>query len=178
MSPWFFLCAAVLLSFERLCYLWIWRAPEAFRDWCGYLGIIHSRDPVDSLRLLFYGFKALQCAVFLGWCFIYSNGALLPLSGSAVSFSLGAGLIVFGQILNLSVFYRLGKVGVFYGNRFGHQIPWCQRFPFSWFKHPQYMGVLLSIWGFFLVMRFPHDDWYLLPALETVYYVLGAHFER
>ncbi len=95
-----------------------------------------------------------------------------------MSFSVGMGLIVFGQILNLSVFYRLGKTGVFYGNRFGHQIPWCRRFPFSWFKHPQYVGALLSIWGFFLVMRFPHDDWYLLPALETVYYVLGAHFER
>jgi len=27
-------------------------------------------------------------------------------------------------------------------------------------------------------MRFPHDDWYILPALETVYYVLGAYFER
>ena len=47
-----------------------------------------------------------------------------------------------------------------------------------WFKHPQYTGALLSIWGFFLVMRFPHDDWYILPALETVYYVLGAYFER
>jgi hypothetical protein len=27
-------------------------------------------------------------------------------------------------------------------------------------------------------MRFPYSDWYLLPALETVYYVLGAHFEQ
>ncbi|HVO70401.1 MAG TPA: methyltransferase, partial [Aggregatilineaceae bacterium] len=106
------------------------------------------------------------------------NGALFPLSGSVLSCSVGMGLIVFGQILNLGVFYRLGKVGVFYGNRFGHQVSWCRKFPFSWFKHPQYTGALLSIWGFFLVMRFPHDDWYLLPALETVYYVLGTHFER
>jgi methylene-fatty-acyl-phospholipid synthase len=88
------------------------------------------------------------------------------------------GLIVLGQVLNLSVFFRLGKLGVFYGNRFGYPVLWCRRFPFSWFKHPQYTGALLSIWGFFLVMRFPHDDWYLLPALETVYYVVGAHFER
>ena len=95
-----------------------------------------------------------------------------------VSFSLGAVLIVVGQILNVSVFYRLGKVGVFYGDRFGHEVRWCQKFPFSWCKHPQYIGTLFSIWGFFLVMRFPHDDWYILPALETVYYVLGAYFER
>ena len=178
MNPWIFLCAAVLLSLERLGYLWIWRAPEAFRNWCGSLKILHSRDPVDVLQLLFYGFKVLQGSVFLGWCFIYGNGTLLPLSGSVLSFSVGMGLIVFGQILNLGVFYRLGKVGVFYGNRFGHQVSWCRKFPFSWFQHPQYIGALLSIWGFFLVMRFPHDDWYLLPALETVYYALGAHFER
>ena len=69
-------------------------------------------------------------------------------------------------------------VGAFYGERFGYEVPWCRKFPFSWFKHPQYTGALLSIWGFFLVMRFPHDDWYMLPALETVYYVLGAYFER
>jgi len=45
------------------------------------------------------------------------------------------------------------------------------------FKHPQYAGTLLSIWGFFLVVRFPHDDWYLLPILETGYYTLSAYFE-
>jgi hypothetical protein len=30
----------------------------------------------------------------------------------------------------------------------------------------------------FLIMRFPHADWYLLPAIETVYYVLGAYCEQ
>ena len=113
MKTWIFLLAAVLLSLERICYLWIWRAPDAFRVWYKHLGVPDSRDPVDGLRLLFYGFKGLQCAVFLAWCFIYGNGALLPLSGSVLSFSLGAVLIVIGQILNASVFYRLGKVGTF-----------------------------------------------------------------
>jgi hypothetical protein len=64
------------------------------------------------------------------------NGALLPLSGSVLYFSLGAVLIVVGQILNASVFYRLGKVGAFYGERFGYEVPWCRKFPFSWLKHP------------------------------------------
>jgi hypothetical protein len=65
------------------------------------------------------------------------------------------GLIAGGQTLNLSVFYRLGKSGVFTAIDFGHQVPWCRGFPFSLFKHPQYAGMLLSIWGFFLVVRFP-----------------------
>ena len=94
------------------------------------------------------------------------------------SLGLGGALLVVGQILNVSVFYRLGKVGVFYGNKLGYEIPWCRAFPFSVLKHPQYVGTLLSIWGFFLIMRFPHDDWYLLPTVETMYYVLGAYFEQ
>jgi phosphatidyl-N-methylethanolamine N-methyltransferase len=67
---------------------------------------------------------------------------------------------------------------VFYGDKFGYEVCWCRKFPFSLLKHPQYVGALLSIWGFFLAMRFPHEDWYILPALETVYYSLGAYFER
>ena len=90
----------------------------------------------------------------------------------------GAILIVVGQILNFSVFHRLGKIGVFYGNKFGYEVPWHREFPFSLLKHPQYVGALFSIWGFFLVTRFPHDDWFMLPVLETVYYVLGIHFEQ
>ena len=130
------------------------------------------------LRFLFYGFKILQFTVFIGWCYFHGNGSLTPFSGDLWSLAPGVVLIVGGQTLNLSVFYRLGKVGVFYGDKFGYHVPWCHRFPFSLFKHPQYAGTLLSIWGFFLVMRFPHDDWYLLPLLETGYYTLGAYLER
>jgi phosphatidyl-N-methylethanolamine N-methyltransferase len=100
------------------------------------------------------------------------------LSGDHVALAVGTASIVAGQFLNFSVFYRLGKIGVFYGNTFGYVIPWCREFPFSLLKHPQYVGALLSIWGFFLTMRFPYDDWYILPALQTAYYVLGAYFEQ
>jgi hypothetical protein len=37
--------------------------------------------------------------------------------------------------------------------------------------------VVLTIWGFFLGMRFPHDDWFMLPVLETLYYAVGAQLE-
>ena len=176
MSLWPLLVAAVALSLERICYVWIWRAPDAFRAFCARLGV--AGQPVDVVQKLFYGFKGLQLAVFVGWCSWY--GSVLPLSlrGSAVLLGIGGVLIITGQILNLGVFYRLGKAGVFYGNKFGHEIPWCRKFPFSLLKHPQYIGTVCSIWGFFLIMRFPHDDWYLLPSLETVYYILGAYFEQ
>jgi methylene-fatty-acyl-phospholipid synthase len=134
--------------------------------------------PVEVVQKLCCGFKAIQVVVFIGWCYVYGHGSLWPPSAGVWALGLGGVLLVVGQILNVSVFYRLGKVGVFYGNRFGYKIPWCSTFPFSLCAHPQYVGTVLSIWGFFLVMRFPHDDWYLLPILETVYYILGAYYER
>src|SRR5262249_47877308 len=86
--------------------------------------------------------------------------------------------MVAGQALSVGVFWRLGRTGVFYGGQFGLRLPWSEGFPFSWFKHPQYVGAVLSIWGFFLMMRFPSVDWWILPALETAYYVAGARLER
>jgi hypothetical protein len=175
---WVFLCAAALLSLERITYLWIWHAPEKFQRRCGESAFDGVRAPVHALRRLFYGFKVLQGAVFFGWCYIHGDGTLALLAGNAFANFVGGALIAIGQGLNFSVFYRLGTVGVFYGNRFGYQVPWNHKFPFSIVDHPQYVGALLSIWGFFLLMRFPHDDWYLLPVLETVYYFCGAYFER
>ena len=172
------LVAAALLSLERLCYVWVWRHPESFRELCartlaGVLG-----QPVDALRRIFYALKVLQLLVFAGWCYIFGNGSLWPASGSVAVFTLGLSLIVLGQVFNIAVFFRLGNAGVFYGNRFGINVPWNSSFPFSVLKHPQYVGAVVSIWGFFIVMRFSRPDWYLLPTLETVFYILGAHFEQ
>ena len=178
MSLWALLGVVALLSLERLCYAWIWHTPNAFRALCERPAVAYVGEPVDVVQKLFYGFKVIQIAVFVSWCYVYGQGALWPLSGSAWALGLGGTLVVVGQILNVSVLYRLGKVGVFYGNKLGYETPWCQAFPFSLLKHPQYVGTVLSIWGFFLIMRFPHDDWYLLPTVETVYYALGAYFEQ
>jgi methylene-fatty-acyl-phospholipid synthase len=164
MSLWIFLVAAVLLSVERFCYVWAWRAPKSFRAFCHRPGVVGLGDPVSVLQKLFYGFKGIQFAVFFGWCFLQGTGFLSPLmSGDRVALAVGAAAVV---------------VGVFYGAKFGYVVPWCRAFPFSLLTHPQYVGTLLSIWGFFLALRFPHDDWYLLPTLQTVYYVVGAYFEQ
>lgn len=170
--------AAVLLSFERICYVWAWRYPESFCRFSGYPGVSIFGSPVAVLQNLFYGFKAIQILTFFSWCLIFGHGSLVPLGGSIFSFTLGGVLILSGQFLNVSVFCRLGEAGVFYGNRFGYEVPWCSQFPFSVLKHPQYVGATLSIWGFFLMMRFPHNDWLLLPSLETAYYLMGSYFEQ
>ncbi len=169
------LFAAALLSIERLCYVWVWKEPSAFRAVCAGTPI---DQPVDALQALFIGFKVLQLAVFVGWCVAYGDGAVWPPDGGGVAIVVGAALAILGQTLNLGVFYRLGKRGVFYGNRFGHEMSWCRAFPFSICRHPQYVGTLLSIWGFFVITRFPHDDWLVIPIIETVYYTFGALAEQ
>ena len=102
----------------------------------------------------------------------------MPAAASPWPLATGAVLIAVGLVLNGAVFFHLGTKGVFYGNRFGHELPWVRRFPFSWFPHPQYLGAAMLVWGFFVVMRFPAPDWYASPVLESVYYVLGSRYEQ
>jgi methylene-fatty-acyl-phospholipid synthase len=178
MSVWLLCSAAVLLSLERITYVLIWRDPVTFRRWAGRPIFSSMSGPVELLALLFGLFKVVQIGVFIGWLLAFGDGTLWPYSRDPWVIAVGILLIAAGQALNLSVFRRLGKVGVFYGNKFGHAVSWCRRFPFTWFDHPQYVGTVLAIWGFFLVMRFPAPDWIVLPVLESVYYTIGARLER
>ncbi len=47
---------------------------------------------------------------------------LLPASGNRLVVAAGLTLIAIGQVFNFGVFYQLGSVGVFYGNRFGYEV--------------------------------------------------------
>jgi methylene-fatty-acyl-phospholipid synthase len=168
--------AALLLALERACYVAVWREPARFRHaivaWMG-----PAAEPVGALANLFVVFKAVQATVFLGWCLYFGGGRLLPPDAPLPVLAAGTGLIVAGQALNAAVFVRLGLTGVFYGNRFGHTVHWRYGFPFSWLRHPQYVGTVATIWGVFLALRFPNPDWIVLPLLETAYYVAGAFLE-
>lgn len=171
------LLAAALLLIERVSYVWVWRKPEAFRRWVASGLVFGQRDPVDALRSLFIVFKIIQIGVFLGWCW-YFGDRFPPLpTAETPALLIGGLMLLFGQILNFSVFWRLGKIGVFYGNRLGHDVPWVEGFPFSLLPHPQYLGTLISIWGFFLIMRFPYPDWLVLPLISTLYYLAAMRFE-
>lgn len=169
------LFAAALLAVERVTYVAVWREPGRFRsvvaEWLG------RREPVSALAHLFLGFKALQALVFLAWCLYFGRGRVVPMDTPLAVLAAGIALILGGQVLNASVFARLGLTGVFYGNRFGHEVRWRNGFPFSWLRHPQYVGTVATIWGVFIALRFPHPDWFLLPLLETAYYVAGAFLE-
>ena len=177
MSVWGVAGVAAALSLERACYVWIARVPHTFRRWCGRARVARFGPPLVILQKLFYAFKILQLSLFVGWCYVYGNGSLIPANRDALVLGLAGVLVVIGQVLNWSVFYRLGTVGVFFGGRLGHPVRWHRGFPFSLLSHPQYVGTVASIWGLFLVMRFPHDDWSLIPVIETVYYVVSTCLE-
>jgi len=135
-------------------------------------------DPTTAIRRLFYIFKAIQVSVFVGWCYYFGQGSFFAVRRGLAPIAVGLTALITGQILNWAVFYRLGTLGVFYGNRFGHQTPRYSDFPFSLFEHPQYVGTVASIWGFFMLTRFPSPDWYLLPTVEAIYYSIGAWLEN
>ncbi|MFM7783199.1 MAG: methyltransferase, partial [Gammaproteobacteria bacterium] len=159
-----FLVCATLLSFERLAYAWIWIHPNRFRTAAAERGI---PDPVRALERLFLLFKLLQLGTFAAWISWFGARTGWPTHSAPGVTALAVTLLIGGQTLNAAVFLRLGRIGVFYGNRFGHVIPWQNGFPFSLLRNPQYAGTLASIWGLFLLLRYPHPDWLVLPLLQT-----------
>ena len=178
MTAWEVCSAAAVLSLERITYVLIWRQPATFKRWATH-GVGETLGgPIEWLVALFVAFKMIQMSVFVGWHLAVGDGTLWPYSHSPTIVATGLLLIAAGQGLNLSVFRRLGKIGVFYGNKFGYSVDWCRRFPFTWFDHPQYVGTVVAIWGFFVLMRFPAPDWMVVPLIETLYYTAGAHLER
>lgn len=178
MTLWSVLIAAGALSLERVWYAWVWHHPDSFRRFCSKPLLAAFGEPVDVLRNCFVCFKMLQLAVFFGWCYLHGNGAVIPPGEDGPWIAAGGALIAIGQVLNVGVFVQLGTIGVFYGNRLGYQVPWCRSFPFSLMPHPQYVGAILSIWGFFMTTRFPYDDWFILPLLQTAQYAVGAYLEQ
>lgn len=163
--------AAALLSIERLAYIGIARRPHVFRRLVAPL----APEPVDAVRGLFYAFKVVQIGVFAWWITRGAPPAIGTVPAAVVA-GLAIGLV--GQTLNAMVFKRLGPAGTFYGAEFGMALPRVEAFPFSWIRHPQYVGTVLSIWGAFLALRAPHPDWWVLPAIETAFYAAGATLEE
>lgn len=171
------LAAAVALSLERAAYVWVDRNPRGFERMTQALPLFHRLGPVNSLLVAFGLFKAIQFAVFAGW--IAAHGGWRPGGGTSHSAdAIGLTAILVGQTLNVQVFRLLGTSGVFYGNRFGQATRHCAEFPFSVLPHPQYVGTCLSIWGLFLIARFPSSDWMALPLVETALYAVTAALEN
>lgn len=179
-----FFAVAAILSIERITYLYVWYRSKHFMKICKkaplrYLG----QTPVFVFKSLFTLFKIFQGISFLLWWYHFSKDGtvftVLQVQGPHKYYVICAALllIAFGQLLNFAVFYKLGNKGVFYGVRFGHKIEWVTGFPFNFISHPQYFGSVMTVFGMFLLCRFPFNDWYAVPVLEIFHYAVGAYFE-
>ena len=93
------LTAAILLSFERIAYILVWRRPEAFRALCERVGL---GPPVLALRRLFYLFKAIQGVVFLGWCCYFGASSYSLIDLRPIPFAVGA-MLYFSKSLRRTV---------------------------------------------------------------------------
>jgi methylene-fatty-acyl-phospholipid synthase len=110
-------------------------------------------------------FKMYQLSIFYLYFITY---------GIHLNFNLlGTLLILKGQLLNLYCFYLLKEEGIFYGNQYNKQLPWITTFPYNVIQNPQYVGVVISIWG----MWFNTTDPYTIPMISSVLYYIGGKVE-
>ena len=50
----------------------------------------------------------------------------------------------------LAVYYKIGIIGVYYGNKFGYYLPWITTFPYNiGINNPQYIGCILTLFGLY-----------------------------
>ena len=88
------------------------------------------------------------------YVYVYYGKKAINLKSYNVLF-ISALFIILGQLLNLSVYYKLGFNGVYYGNEYNiidnNEI---QTFPYNLFKNPQYIGCILTTIGLTFLLMF------------------------
>ena len=162
-----------LLSLERLAYGVVWKKPHVIRTIATKVGY-QQKEPEMIFNFVRF-FKLIQMYVMGTW-YMSHYGYQLP-TIDAVQLCIAAAIILFGQVLNGMVWYRIGKEGVCYGCKFERNIPWCDKFPYSHFNHPQYLGAILTVWGMFAMTwnDYP-NEWFYIPLVETILYGMSMKY--
>jgi hypothetical protein len=167
----------LLLASPFLFYTVLWFIPSL------WVSMIGSAQPSDTMAQVAHVLKLVQGYVLYSLCkdhYLMPGQWIEELGQTTVICSVF--LMVLGQYLNVSVYNALGTNGVYYGVRFGIDVPWCHDFPYnvSWLKHPQYVGSIMSIiaaipliqlpltWSFYIVA------WYLYMCVIESYEITPA----
>ncbi len=83
--------------------------------------------------------------------------------------------------MNVAAIQAIGKVGIYYGFKLGHSVPWFTGFPFNLVPHPQYVGSVMTVWGTLLLMGTP-VHWaagmQLIGTVWTLCYVASGAIEQ
>jgi len=143
------------ISFNYVMHGFIWHRSAHFAALCrGPLSIL-GNDPVEvfsNLEVLAKLIQAAALALLLGSAGVSAAMASVASAPwwcwATLFFLVGA-----GQGLNFATYAAIGKAGVYYGFKFGRTVPWCHGFPFNTgLRHPQYLGVVLTLWGGLLLL--------------------------
>jgi len=162
----------VFLSLERLFYGVVWHRPKAVAKLAKTFS--HEEQEPEFIFSAVSAFKLVQFGVFATWYFLRFGADLPPVRPSPAVLALSLAAFAAGQVLNLSVWYQIGKDGVCYGIKYGREVPWCTSFPYNVMAHPQYTGAILTVWGMFgLLAESAPADWFAIPIIETALYVLS-----
>ena len=134
----------------------IWNFPETYTALTRRLPLsLLGDNPVKVfavLEILGKFWQASMCYALLG-----TEGVSTVLEAARASpawcWCVLALYLIAGQGLNAGIYAAIGNDGVYYGFKLGRPVPWCTGFPFNiGLRHPQYVGVVLTLLGATTVM--------------------------
>ena len=174
----FKIIAFLLLGIERFLYGYWYIYPNRFMAAVrqGVFGTSIQEEPLHWKSAMTLGkyVKVFQFSVILYDLLMQCDTITNPLqcnSDQICTVVLGTVLLVAGQGLNVAVFQALGPMGVYYGYEFGYKVERVSGFPYNiGISDPQYWGVVMTIWGIYLVVS---ASSYTVPVVESFWYVVS-----
>ena len=146
------LSAALGISSSHILYALVWFFPAHFHG--AFEGAFFGATAVDIFAILVAVAKGLQQVSVVVWVLQATGSnvtlAVTELAGlmSVTKCVVAVALLSTGQCLNAAIYRAIGRDGVYYGFKLGRPVPWSTAFPFnSGFRHPQYVGGMLSQLG-------------------------------
>ena len=134
---------AILMSYMSLTsffiYPFIWFYPSVLLSLC--------RSPEAAVQIFKYivamhkiGLVAVM--QWTGWLDLKVIMSVVrsSLSASPILGALALVLLAAGLWLQGLVYKKIGASGVYYGFKMGIDVPWCEEFPFTKLRHPQYVS--------------------------------------
>lgn len=132
----------LVTSLSHLLYFFVWTFTDRFLCICNYLDV----NPSFFISYLSIIQKSLQIGAILNYS--VQNNSLIPYIENFNIMNLL--LLIIGQDLNTAVYYKLGLIGVYYGNKLGYELPYITTFPYNiGIKNPQYVGCVLTLCGLY-----------------------------
>jgi len=148
-----------ITSLSHILYFFVWDFTEQYIKLSYYL----QTTPIFLLTFLSIFQKLLQFNLIIYYSIL--NDTIIPYVEDFNIINLL--LIITGQVLNMSVYKKLGAKGVYYGNKLGHTLPYITTFPYNLgIKNPQYVGCILTLCGLYPLISIRY-----LMYSSSLYYI-------